>query len=243
MAWKLSHCHCNSIKSEYRCFVSRWALGLWSCVWKEYKVKEVNVRVIRKISMLEICDPSQPFSRGILQRPSHKFWVFNQLLNHICAMLWLNLLQPQEPWAHLSWWLVTLPLGHGSETACWAAPPGPAQVEQDCTWGYTLSAALSVPGTLSLPREAKGNTGTCWEGCLNDQKHVAVRVMLKKLRCEIIIDQYLLKVWTTELKPHWIIFLPFSFHLIFAHYAICVWIYCLWKVPGCGSCNGSCDEK
>lgn len=90
----------------------------------------------------------------------------------------------------------------GPETACWAAPPGPAQVEQDCTWGYTLSAALSVPGTLSLSSEAKGNTGTCWEGCLNDQKHVAVRVMLKKLKCEIIIDQYLLKVWTTELKPH-----------------------------------------
>ena len=82
---------------------------------------------------------------------------------------------------------------------CWAAPSGPAQVEQDCALGYILSNALSVLGPLSSAREAKGKVGISWEGCLGDQKRVAVRLMLKRLRCEIIIDQDLLKARTMEL--------------------------------------------
>lgn len=61
--------------------------------------------------------------------------------------------------------------------SCWAAPFGPVQVEQDCALGYVLSNPLSVPGTLSSAREAKGNIGTRWEGCLRDKKCVAVRLI------------------------------------------------------------------
>lgn len=75
--------------------------------------------------------------------------------------------------------------------SCWAAPSGLAHVEHGCVLDYILSNVLSVPGALSSLRGAKVNVVTSWERWLSDQKRVAVRLIL--MRCEIIIDQDLLK--------------------------------------------------
>lgn len=72
--------------------------------------------------------------------------------------------------------------------SCQTARCGPAQAEQDCA---LLANVLFVPGPLPSAREAEGNVGISWEECLSDQKCFAVRLMLKKLKCEIVIDENL----------------------------------------------------
>lgn len=163
MAWKLSHCLCISIKSEYMCFL----LGLTLRVWKECKVEEVTCESSQGDFSVGHMWPitallKQPFG----ERPLQRFWVLGQLFNYICSMPCLNVFafmssQELEP---------TLP--GGSSTPTWMAfqlcrnedillgcSPGSAPARQGCTLGCPLSNDLSVLELLA--RDAQGSTGTC----------------------------------------------------------------------------------
>ena len=144
-----------------------------------------------------------------------------------------------EPWTYLAWWQVALPPEHGFlALEDRRIPLGLLLWTLLKLSRFVLLVVLCLIACLSQgpclwPGKLKGTQVHASRDVLVTRTILLSGVMLKKLRCEIIIDQDLLKAWTTELMSHWIIFLS-SFHLIFLCYAICVWIYCSWKVPDNG---------
>lgn len=209
--------------------------------------------VIREILTLTICDASQPFSKGGFWRETlaEVLSLWSTIKPYPCHALpqWICFrCSPEslEPNLLGGKWL---PPEHGfSPLQDWRRPVGLLLLALLKYSRIVLRPILCLMCCLSQgpclqAREAKGYVGTSWERGLSGQESVAVSLTLKKLRCEIIVDQDLLKAWNTELMFLWIVFFSLSFHLIFLHYVICIWIYGLWKVPDSGYCNRSCDKK
>lgn len=164
MAWKLSHCHCNSIRCEYMCFMS----GLTLRLWKECKVEEVKCESSQGDFSVGHMWPITAFLKEAFEeRPLQRFWVLGQLFNYICTMPCFNafaFMWSQEPRAHLAWWQWHSYLNMAfqlcrTEDILLGCSSGSAQTEQGCTLSYALSNVLSVLEPLA--RDAKGNTGTC----------------------------------------------------------------------------------
>lgn len=87
MAWKLSHCHCNSIKSEYMCLMS----GLTLRVWKECKVEEAKCESSQgDLSVGHMWPITALLKEAFGERPLQRFWVLDQLFNYISTMPCLN---------------------------------------------------------------------------------------------------------------------------------------------------------